>query len=56
MKLFDEELDENVVEPETDADEEKIAEELDAPVKGRLRENDILVKQIAGGEADAKGH
>jgi hypothetical protein len=56
VELFDEKLYEDIVKSETDADEEKIAEELDAAMKGRLWKNDILVEQVAGGETDAKGH
>jgi len=54
VEPFDKELDENIVHPKTDADQQEIPEQLDAALQGRLGKNDILVEQVPGWEADAK--
>ena len=56
VTLFDKELYENIVHPKTDADQQKIPEQLHATLQGRLWKNDILVEQVPGGEADAESN
>jgi hypothetical protein len=56
MKLFDEEFDENVVQEHADNHEQKIAEQLNAPLEYRPRENDESIQQVSGGKADQEGN
>jgi hypothetical protein len=56
MELLHEELDEDIVEPQTDHHQDEVSEQLHPAMEDGLGEYDILVEKIARGEADGEGH
>jgi len=44
VELFDEELDENIIQSQADHDQQEIPEKLDAAKEGRLGKDDILIE------------
>jgi len=56
MELLHEQLDEDIVEPQTDHHQDEVSEQLHPAMEDGLGEYDILVEKIARGEADGEGH
>jgi hypothetical protein len=56
MKLLYKELDKDIVQEQTDHDQQKIAEQLYPPMQGRLREHDIPHQEEPDRETDTPGH
>jgi len=56
MELLHEQLDEDIIKPQTDHHQDEVSEQLHPAMEDGLGEYDILVEKIARGEADGERH
>ncbi len=56
MKLLHKKLDKDIIQQETDHDQDEIAEELHPPMKGGFSKYNIAHQEKTRGEADAEGN